>query len=422
MAVLLAHKGFRVFGVDLDPEVIRTVNEKDFPTNEPEVSSLVRSPLLTGTDDYDYAVQNSEVTFVFVSTPTAENGGFSTEHVERAGEKIATALKSKTDFHLVVLRSTVLPGATDRLKGILENVSGKTCGFDFGLCYNPEFLALGRVVRDLASPQFILIGQSDARSGEILSGIYKSVCENNPSIIRTSFSNAELGKIFVNTYLTLKMTFANLMAEVCERIPGADVDVLSDILGSDPRIGRKYLSGGLAFGGTCFPRDNKALASLLRTLGLDARLGEFVDDLNRHQNDRVVELVRRKLGGLRNRRIAILGISFKPGTDVIEESASLKICQALIREHASLSVFDPAAMGNARKVLAGSVHYASSLQECLPGAELCILATPWQQFAGLKPNDFLTNMKVPVLLDCWRLLNRADIKKEIEYHAIGIYG
>jgi UDPglucose 6-dehydrogenase len=407
--------------VDLDRELIRAVNQKKYFTAEPEVSTLVKSTSFTATDDYDYAIQNSDVTFVFVSTPTAEDGGFSTENVDMVGEKIARALKKRTGFPLVVLRSTVMPGGTDRLKDVLENASGKTCAHDFGLCYNPEFLALGRVARDLTCPKFILIGESDPMSGNILSGIYGRVCENNPPIIRTSFGNAELGKIFVNTYITLKMTFANLMAEVCETIPGADVDILSEILGSDPRIGRKYLSGGLAFGGTCFPRDNKALACLLRTFGLDARLPEFVDDMNRHENDRIVELVKRKLGGLSNRRIAILGISFKPGTDIIEESASLKICQALIREHASLSVFDPAAMENVRKVLAANVHYASSLQECLAGAELCILATPWQQFAALKPEDFLSNMKAPVLLDCWRLLNRADIRKEVEYHAVGLH-
>jgi len=422
-ATFFASKGFKVIGVDVNSELVKAVNKKRCTLHEPGVSELLSNSgeALVATDDYEYAIESSEASFIFVPTPSEESGAFSTKHVEMAGEKIGQNLKNKDNFHLIVLKSTVLPGFTTRLKDLLERNSDKRCGDDFGLCYNPEFLALGSVLRNLANPDFVLIGESDPKSGELLSSIYRRACENNPPIIRTNFSNAELGKTLVNTYVTVKMSFANMMAEICERVPGGDVDVVSQILGLDPRIGRKYLSGGLAFGGTCFPRDNKALAYFAQTVGMETKLTKVIEEINHHQNERIVKLVREKVGELKGRKIAILGITFKPNTDVVEESASLKVAEYLFEEGATVSVYDPAGMDNVKKVLKKNIHCAVSVKECLKGAELCVLATPWEEFRSLKPEDFFKSMRKPLLLDCWRILNRSEFKEKIEYIAIGLY-
>jgi UDPglucose 6-dehydrogenase len=423
MAVLFASKGFKVIGVDINHSVVRSLNEGNCPIYEPGVPELLRKckASLTATSDYRFAVENSEASFIVVPTPSEENGAFSTKYVEAAGEKIAESLREKDDFHLIVLVSTVLPGATAHLKELIEKVSGKKCGVDFGLCYSPEFVALGSVLKGLSNPDMVLIGESDPKSGELLSKIYQKVCENNPPIVRTNFWNAELGKILLNSYITMKISFANMMAEMCERIPSGDVDVVSHILGLDSRVGRKYLTGGLAFGGPCFPRDNRAVVFFAQTVGVDAKLPRTTHEMNLHQSKRIVSIIKQQIGELKGKKVALLGLTYKPDTDVVEESASLELAKDIIREGAILSVYDPAGMENARKVLGNNAYYASSIEDCIRESELCIVAVPWEGFRNLDVQIFLRNMRKPVLLDCWRIFrNNPDFREKLKYFAIGL--
>jgi UDPglucose 6-dehydrogenase len=237
---------------------------------------------------------------------------------------------------------------------------------------------------------------------------------------RMAIQNAELAKISLNTYITLKITFANVLAELCEGIPGGDSEAISQMLGLDSRIGRKYLSGALAYGGPCFPRDNKAFSFFAKTVGSEARLAEATDRENEHQNERIVAMIKQKLGQVKDARIAILGLTYKPDTDVIYESAAVIITQALLKEGARLSVYDPAGIGNARRVLGKQgLTYAGSAKECLKNADYCILATPWDEFRQLQPGDFSDAMNHPVLLDCWRIYDRDKFSREMDYTAIG---
>jgi UDPglucose 6-dehydrogenase len=423
MAVLFASKGFKVIGLDINPHVIKAINENNCPIYEPGASELLKNyrDSLVVTDDYKFAVENSEASFIVVPTPSEESGAFSTKYVETAGAKIAENLRNKEDFHLIVLVSTVLPGATARLKGLVEEISGKRCGVDFGLCYSPEFIALGSVLRGLSNPDVVLIGESDPKSGELLSKIYQKVCENNPPIVRTNFWNAELGKILLNSYITMKISFANMMAEMCERIPGGDVDAVSHILGLDSRVGRKYLTGGLAFGGPCFPRDNRAVVFFAQTVGVDAKLPKTTHEMNLYQSKRIVSIVKQQIGELKGKKVALLGLTYKPDTDVVEESASLELAKDMIREGAILSVYDPAGMENARKVLGNNAYYASSIEDCIRESELCIVAVPWEEFRNLDVQIFLRNMRKPVLLDCWRIFrNNPNFRERLKYFAIGL--
>ena len=418
-----AYKGYRGIGVDVDPKIIEAVNERRPPIYEPGLAELLREPGdLSATSDYRYAVENSDMTFIVVPTPSQEDGSFSTKYVEAVAEKIAIGLRDKSDFQVVVLTSTVLPGATEGVvKPLLEKVSGKKCGLDFGLCYSPEFIALGSVIRDFFNPDVLLIGESDPKSGELLAEIYRSVCENQPPIVRTTIYNAELAKISLNAFITMKISFANTLAEFCERIPDGDAEAVSRLLGFDSRIGRKYLSGALAYGGPCFPRDNKAFSCFAKRIGCKARLAEATDAENEHQNERIVELVKQIIGGVRGKNIAILGLTYKPDTDVVEESAAIRIACALLQEGARLSVYDPTGMENAQKVLGEeNIHYANSVAECLKDSEFCLLATPWDEFKSLKPDDFTADMKKPVLLDCWRIYDRSEFSQKMEYLAIGL--
>jgi UDPglucose 6-dehydrogenase len=423
LAAYYASRGYKVIGVDVNRATVEAVNKGESPIYEPGLEKLLKNPhgRLSATTDTKFAVDNSGITFILVPTPSEEHGGFSTKYAEEAARNIGVALKDKNDFHIVALTSTVMPGATETvIKPILERASGKKCGVDFGLCYNPEFIALGSVIKDLTSPDAVLIGESDTKSGDILSEVYKVVCVNNPPIARMSPYNAEVAKLALNVFVTTKISLANAFAEICEQLPGGDIDAVTRFLGMDSRIGPKYLKGGLGYGGPCFPRDNLAFITLAQRLNTQAWLQQATHEVNRHQNERIARLVESRLGSVKNKTIALLGITYKPNTDVVEASAALEMAKELVRKGAHLRVYDPAGNGNARRVLGDKdVVFATSVKECLSGTQLCILATPWDEFKPLEPADFIANMEKPLLLDCWRFFDREKFTKKMGYLALG---
>jgi UDPglucose 6-dehydrogenase len=424
LAAYYAHRGYKVIGVDVNKVTVEAVNQGKSTIYEPGLEELLKNHRgrLTATTDIKFAVENSSITFILVPTPSEKDGGFSTKYAEEAARNIGVALKDKNDFHIVVLTSTVMPGSTETvIKPILEKASGKKCGVDFGLCYNPEFIALGSVIKDLASPDAVLIGESDKKSGDMLAEVYKTVCTNNPPVARMSPYSAELAKLALNVFVTTKISLANAFTEICEQLPGGDIDAVTKFLGMDSRIGPKYLKGGLGYGGPCFPRDNLAFIYLAKQLNTEAWLQDATHRVNRHQNERIAGLIQQKLGGFKNKTIAILGITYKPNTDVVEASASLETARELLKKGASLRIYDPAGNGNAQRVLGNTnIVYASSVKECLKGTQLCILATPWDEFKSLTPDDFITGMEKPVLLDCWRLFDRQKYASKMDYFALGI--
>lgn len=420
MAACLASKGQRVIGVDMNPRTVRLVNECRAPVFEPGLEELLRAnrERLVATDDYQEAIAGSEATFIVLPTPSDEHGGFSLRYVKEACARIGEALRNKADYHLIVLTSTVLPGATiNEVKPALEDHSGKRCGPDFGLCFSPEFIALGSVIRDLLCPDFILIGESDARSGDMLVGIYQNLCDNDPPVARMNFVNAELTKLAINTFVTTKISYANMLAEICERIPGADVDVVTQALGHDSRIGRKYLKGAVGYGGPCFPRDNLAFAYLTRQLGTQAILAEATDQVNRQQVPRLAQLVLSRVR--RGERVGILGLSYKPKSDIVEKSQGLELAQHLLAQGIPVVLYDPVAMNNARLALGDRAPFASSAEECARLANVLVLTTPWEEFRDLSPAHLNYSNGRPTLVDCWRILDRRRFEKDADYLVLG---
>lgn len=420
LAACLAHKGFRVIGMDVDARKIKCIREGIPPVFEPGLEEVLHQvqDRLAVTDSYENAVQNSDVTFILVPTPSDAEGGFSLSNVLPACEAIGRALRDKSSFHVVVLTSTVLPGMTENdVKPALEAFSGKKCGVDFGLCYNPEFVSLGSVIKGLLHPDFILIGESDSFSGDLLASIYKKLCENAPPLARMNFVNAELTKLSVNTYVTTKIAFANMVARICEQLPGADVDVVTSALALDSRIGGKYLKGAIGYGGPCFPRDNSALALVGRRVGTEATLAEATDGANRREVRRLAHVVKSRLP--KRGRVGILGLTYKPDTDVVEESQGLLLAQLLLAEGIAVSVYDPAGMKNAQSILSGPVALAGSIQECVRSADVVVVATPWDEFRSLSP-QWLTGNGRRTLVDCWRILDAQRYTQDVDYLPLGI--
>jgi UDPglucose 6-dehydrogenase len=344
------------------------------------------------------------VTFVVVPTPSNGSGGFSISYAEEAFHEIGRSLASKTDYHLVVLASTVLPGSTRYgLIPIIEAASGKVCGRDFGVCYSPEFIALGSVIRDFLYPDLTLIGEFDAQAGEVLQQCYAEITENSPPVRRMSLENAELAKIAMNAFVTTKITFANMLATLCERIPGGDVDAVSEALGLDHRIGRSYLSGGLGFGGPCFPRDNVALAYFARELDAADTLPGIVQSLNEVRPDVLIERLQSFIQP--GTRVAVLGLSYKPFSHVIEQSHSTKIICRLLGRGARVTAFDPLAGPAARDEFGDSVRIANTIDECIQHAEIVLLTTPDPAFRNLTREELGCADKGAVFLDVWRMLD-----------------
>jgi len=424
MLACFASKGWQVIGMDVNELSVDTINKGESPIYEPGVKELIGKykDNISATSDTEYAVRNSDVSFVIVPTPSTLDGTFSTDFVETVAAEIGSILHSKDSYHTVVITSTVLPGDMKLIQELLERTSGKKCSEDFGLCYNPDFIALGSVVRDFLNPEMILIGESDKKTGDTLENIHRNLIYNNPNIHRMNFYNAELTKIALNSYCTLKITFANTLAEICENMPGGNVDQITDALGDDPRIGRKYLKGGLSYGGPCFPRDNRAFAKAAEKFGCNTPLSVRTDQINDyHRNERIPNKLIALMKEHKTNKLSILGLSYKTDTQLVEESAAISIINALIKEDVQLSIYDPAGMEEAKKEITDfdKIHFADSANKCLSGAKICFIATPWQEFKTLSKQDFLQTMTDnPVIFDGWNIYSFEN-DTEINYIRIG---
>src|SRR5882757_4855641 len=405
LAAVLASRGFSVIGLDVNKVLVDALNAGKMPIIEPQLNELLAAnkQRLSATMDANEAIQKSDASFVIVPTPSDQTGFFSNRFVLQAMATLGKALRRKNGYHMVVITSTVMPGTTDgEIKTALETASGRKVGPDLGLCYNPEFIALGSVVRDMLQPDSILIGESDAKAGDMLQTIYLQMCENKPPVQRMNFINAELTKISVNTYVTTKISYANMLADICDRLPGADVDVVTKALGADTRIGIKYLKGAMGYGGPCFPRDNVAFAALARKIGARADVAEATDRINNHQIGRLTDLVAKfaKSGT----KIAIIGLSYKPQTPVVEESHSVNLAARLADAGYVVSVHDPLAQDAALTALGEKVIGASSLESAVKECDLLIVGTGWPEYKDIDPAWAKRSGPRLTVLDLWRTL------------------
>jgi UDPglucose 6-dehydrogenase len=409
LAAVMASKGFSVVGTDVNRAFVDAINAGQAPVDEPRLQELIQAnrERLRATADAATAVAETDLTFVIVPTPSDATGRFSNAYVLAAMEAVGAALRTKGDYHVVVITSTVMPGSTGgEIRAALERHAGRLVGPDLGLCYNPEFIALGTVVRDMLTPDMILIGESDARAGDVLERIYERSCDNQPVVRRMNFVNAELAKISVNTFVTTKISYANMLADVCDRLPDADVDVVTHAVGCDSRIGTKYLRGAIGYGGPCFPRDNVAFAALARSLGARAELAEATDTLNRYQVERVLGAIQAREYG--SGMVGVLGLAYKPETSVVEQSQGLELVGRLLDEGHRVIAYDPKALPTAQAVLRRRFESAESAEACVRAASIVVVVTPWPEFRAIPIEAFEKRPRLTVI-DCWRALSREEI-------------
>jgi UDPglucose 6-dehydrogenase len=421
MVAAIAARGVLAIGVDSDAAKVEVLGQGLPPVFEPRLAEtlVLAQGRLTATQSVEDAVRDSDITFIVVATPADKDGSFSLRYVLPVCKAIGRTLASKREYHIVALTSTVMPGSTGgAVREALEKASRKRVGTDFGLCYSPEFIALGSVIRDFLNPDLLLIGQSDERAGAVLESLYRTVCENHAPVARMSLVNAEIAKLAVNTYVTTKISFANMLARLCEKVPGASVDVVTGAIGLDSRIGGKYLKGAISYGGPCFPRDNVALIALADRIGASSELPRATHEFNHAQIQHLADTVEQHLG--RGEAVGILGLTYKPNTDVTEEAAGLLLAQELAKRKIRTVAFDPEGHARAASSFGDGVRLAASAEDCIGQSDVVVLATPWPEFLAIPRECWDRNGSLPrVVIDCWRVLKHLESAAGIRYLGLG---
>jgi UDPglucose 6-dehydrogenase len=419
-AACFSAKGFEVIGVDINREFVDAINNGRAPIYEPRLQEFINISRgrLRATQDYEEAIRESDITFLIVPTPSREDGHFSDKYLRDALSHISSAFnKLKKKYHIFVITSTVSPGTLEEsLIPLIESTSNKKLNEDFGVAYNPEFIALGNVITDFLNPDMVLIGESNKIVGDKLEEIYKSVCENKPYIARMSIISAEITKISLNSYITMKISFANTLANICESIPNANIDDITKALGADKRISPYYLKGGLSYGGPCFPRDNRAFCAFAQKYGVDAKLARTTDEVNLYQINHLADMVFKQISKTNN-KVAVFGLAYKPNTPVIEESPSIRLIEELLKKDLEVIVYDPLAMDNARALFGDNILYASSIKDCFSHASICIISTQSEEFKSIDESHIIHNPTT--IIDCWRILNPEKFGDKVKYIALG---
>ena len=410
IAAGLASRGFQVIGYDVDRRKTEAVKKGLAPIEEPHLQETIAKAgsRLKATDEIQEAVAQSEASFFVPSTPSLPDGSFSNHFLIPALESAAVAVRQQQkQRHLFVVNSTVTPGTSDDvLKPLLEKILEGECGKAFGLCYNPEFIALGDVIHGLLQPDFVLIGQSDPLSGELLEQVYRTFNTNSAPIERMSNINAELAKISLNCAVTMKISFVNQLSGVCARIPGADPGVILKAIGKDRRIGLDYLKPGLGFGGPCFPRDNRLFQYVAQSVGAEDALSRATDKVNEDVNRRLFETVLSVCPD--GAAVGVLGLAYKPFTAVVDRSPGMWLCERLAGADRQVFAHDYLAGRNAASVLPnGRVRVCEDPAEVLQnGSQTFVVTCPWPAYKELFESSApQLSSKGAVIVDPWRLLD-----------------
>jgi UDPglucose 6-dehydrogenase len=425
-AVCFADKGYNVLTSTYNEKNIRLINSGIPPFFEPQLEEMLKRVIQSGKLKAVYgretAVLESDISFLTVGTPSQEDGAIDLKFIRSSSQEVGEALQRKSDYHLVVVKSTVVPGTTGKVvKPLLEKYAKRKVGTEIGLAMSPEFLRQGSSIYDTLNPDRIVIGEYDEQSGNTLSQLYQDFYEEKiPSVLRMSLASAEMIKYANNAFLATKISFINEISNICERIGNSNIDIIAKGIGLDFRINPRFLKAGPGWGGSCFPKDVKALIAFSKQLENEPILLNAVTEVNKKQAEHVVSIVRKELKELRGKTIAILGLSFKPNTSDTRESPAFKIINHLLKDHATIKVYDPQAMENTRKQYHEKIGFSKNAIECITDTDCCILVTDWNEFQKINPKDFQLKMNTPLLIDTKRLYNPNEYSKGITYRAIGI--
>ena len=429
-AACFAEKDIKVLASTHNEKKAAMINEGKAPFYEADLQEMMddikakKPELLQCLLDPIKAVLETDISMITQGTPMREDKSISLSYIESTAREIGEALKQKDRYHLVVVRSTVVPGTSRNLVGrIITEVSGKIPGKDFGLCMQPEFLAEGRSIEDTLKPDRIVIGEFDEKSGEMLQEFYEYFYGDhlkNCPILRMNLESAELVKYGNNCLLSTKISYANEFANFAELVPNVDISQVMKGVGLDYRINPRFLGAGAGFGGSCFHKDVNAIKAWSKSKGYTSRLLEAVLAINDDQAIRIVDIAEELVGDLKNKRITLLGLAFKPGTDDMRQAASIRVVNELRKRGVTNIVgYDPKALKTAEAEIGDKIQYAGSIEQALEDSECALLITEWDDFKVLTPDDFKKHMRTPNLVDGRRLYNYERFNSALPFRVIG---
>ena len=416
---VLASKGNNVVGIDVDAEKCKKICDGISPFFEPDLEKILKIGLkkkLIISDDFSL-IKDCDMIFVAVGTPQKSNGAIELSMIKKAVASVGKILSKTKKNPIVLIKSTVIPGTMQNvILPILEKRSGKKAGKEFGLISNPEFLRESSAIRDTKFPHVIVLGGYQTKFMKKAKRFFSKL-HPNVSIIITNHQTAEMIKYANNSFLATKISFINQLSNICQNIPGANIDDIAKTIGLDPRIGALFLNAGPGYGGSCLPKDMKALINFADTIGINPTLLNAVEKTNQKQMQNIISLMEKTLGTLASKRITVLGTAFKPNTDDIRDSIAIELIKKLLKKKSRIIIYDPKAMKNTKGVFGEKIIYARSVTEALNKSQCVILMTHWKQFEKLN-NNSIKHMNKKFVIDCRRILVEKELRAE--YHAIGI--
>ncbi|MEG7834110.1 UDP-glucose/GDP-mannose dehydrogenase family protein [Bacillus cereus] len=413
--VCLSEINHQVICIDTDEEKVRKMQSGVSPIYEPGLDELMQKNIKKGTlhfsSNHQQGFRNAEIIFIAVGTPQLPDGSANLQYVETVAKSIAKYVQKDV---IVVTKSTVPVGTNDFVKKtILDNLEKDV---KVRIASNPEFLREGSAIQDTFQGDRIVIGTEDEETAKILEEMYHSF---GLPVFKTDIYSSEMIKYASNAFLATKISFINEISNICEKL-GANVEDVAGGMGMDHRIGRAFLNAGIGYGGSCFPKDTEALVQIAGGVEHDFHLLKSVIEVNNSQQAQIVEKVKARMKNLAGKKIAMLGLAFKPNTDDMREAASIVIANKLIKEGAKVIAYDPIAMESAKKVLPQEVVYVDSLDKCLEGAEATIIVTEWEEFKSMDFNRFRSLVKNAILFDGRNCFNLKVMEEQcVEYYSVG---
>ena len=416
-----AEMGIDVTCVDINPEKIKCLLNGEIPIYEPGLDDLVKRNVEAGrlhfTTDLTTCLDNVEVVFSAVGTPPDEDGSADLQYVL---EVARTFGRNITKYTILVTKSTVPVGTAKKVKAVIEEeLTKRGEQIDFEVASNPEFLKEGAAIKDFMSPDRVVVGVESDRAKKVMERLYRPFQMNNYRLYFMDIPSAEMTKYAANAMLATRISFMNDIANLCDLV-GANVDMVRKGIGADTRIGSKFLYPGCGYGGSCFPKDVKALAHTAREYGYTMGVIEAVEAVNERQKEIVVKKLQDKLGALRGKTIALWGLAFKPETDDMREAPALVVIEKLLEAEASVKVYDPVAMDECRRRIGDRVVYCKDMYDVVIDADALAVLTEWKEFRIPSWSVIKRVMKQPVLVDGRNIYSKDEVIAEgFEYAAIG---
>ena len=416
---VLSSKGYDTVGIDINKDKCKKISKGISPFFEPELEKILKNGLkkkLKISNDFSL-INNCDFLFVTVGTPQNTNGSIDLSIMRKAISTIGESLKKNKKKPIIFVKSTVTPGTMKKIiLPILEKKSNKKAGKDFGLISNPEFLQESSAIKDTKFPHVVVLGGYQTKFMKKAKMFFMKLHPNIPIII-TNHETAEMIKYANNSFLATKISFINQLSNICQKIPGANIDDIAKTIGLDPRIGKLFLNAGPGYGGSCLPKDMKALINFANISGINPILLNAVEEVNTKQLKQIIALTKQKLGNLSSKKITILGTAFKPDTDDIRDSIAIELIKKLLKMKSKIIIHDPKAMKNTKRIFEDKISYAKTIEDALSKSHCVIIMTQWKQYEKLNNNEF-KYMTRKFVIDCRRMLVGKQL--DIDYYAIGL--